>query len=54
MCGFSSSHNVESGGREKCAGTVKAKPGEEETLEAFWKVNHYVAGERVDLALAGT
>ena len=34
MCGFSSSHNVESGGREKCAGTVKAKPGEEETLEA--------------------
>jgi hypothetical protein len=30
--------------REKCAGTVKAKPGEEELLEAFWKANYYVAG----------
>merc|ERR1719450_749806 len=30
--------------REKCAGTVKAKEGEEELLEQFWAVNHYVAG----------
>lgn len=30
--------------REKCAGTVKAKPGEEEQLESFWRANHYVAG----------
>ena len=30
--------------REKCVGTVKAKPGEEELLDKFWAVNHYVAG----------
>jgi len=30
--------------REKCVGTVKAKEGEEEMLEAFWKSNYYVAG----------
>ena len=30
--------------REKCAGTVKAKEGEEELLEQFWAANHYVAG----------
>ena len=32
-------------GREKCAGTVKAKPGEEEALDRFWQSNHYVAGK---------
>merc|ERR1712110_1046138 len=30
--------------RERCAGTVKAKEGEEELLEQFWNNNHYVAG----------
>ena len=30
--------------REKCAGTVKAKEGEEELLEKFWAANHYFAG----------
>jgi len=30
--------------REKCAGTVKAKEGEEDLLEQFWATNHYVAG----------
>ena len=30
--------------RERCAGTVKAKEGEEEMLEQFWTSNHYVAG----------
>jgi len=30
--------------REKCAGTVKAKEGEEELLEKFWAANQYVAG----------
>ena len=30
--------------RERCAGTVKAKEGEEELLEQFWTSNHYVAG----------
>lgn len=30
--------------REKCAGTVKAKPGEEEALDRFWQSNYYVAG----------
>ena len=30
--------------RERCAGTVKAKEGEEEILEQFWSNNHYVAG----------
>ena len=30
--------------RERCAGTVKAKEGEEEMLEQFWSSNHYVAG----------
>merc|ERR550532_1825256 len=30
--------------RERCAGTVKAKEGEEEMLEQFWTNNNYVAG----------
>ena len=30
--------------RERCAGTVKAKEGEEEMLEQFWTNNHYVPG----------
>ena len=30
--------------KEKCAGTVKAKEGEEDLLEKFWATNHYVAG----------
>ena len=30
--------------REKCVGTVKAKAGEEATLDKFWASNHYVAG----------
>jgi len=30
--------------KEKCASTVKARPGEEELLEQFWAANHYVAG----------
>ena len=30
--------------RERCAGTVKPKEGEEELLEQFWTSNHYVAG----------
>ena len=30
--------------KEKCTETVKAKAGEEELLEQFWAVNHYVAG----------
>ena len=30
--------------REKCVGTVKAKEGEEDLLEQFWKANQYVAG----------
>ena len=30
--------------REKCADTVFAKKGQEELLEQFWSVNHYVAG----------
>ena len=29
---------------EKCAGTVKAKEGEEELLAEFWAANHYCAG----------
>ena len=29
--------------REKCINTVKAKEGEEDTLETFWSINHYVA-----------
>jgi len=31
--------------RERCAGTVKAREGEEELLEEFWSVNSYVAGK---------
>jgi hypothetical protein len=31
--------------REKCVGTVKAKAGEEATLDKFWASNHYVAGK---------
>jgi len=30
--------------RERCAGTVKAKEGEEELLQQFWAANSYVAG----------
>ena len=30
--------------RGKCAGTVKAKEGQEALLEDFWKANAYVAG----------
>ena len=30
--------------REKCAGTLKAKEGEDELLDQFWEANHYVAG----------
>ena len=34
--------------RERCAGTVKAKRGEEEILEQFWAANHYIAGSYDD------
>ena len=34
--------------RETCAGTVKAKKGEEEVLEQFWAANHYIAGSYDD------
>ncbi len=30
--------------REKCAPYLKVRPDEEELLEEFWKINHYVAG----------